>query len=248
MRSSSSFNNGNALSHLAFINSHLSASFLLLAPFLFLSWVSFTSESLFLLIRWVSVRLPLLFGFWWAAVIVCFSSGSFSFLVAFVSVGRAFLLCLVACSFCVCGFGLLCGRGFVWGCMCVCVFSCGACCLLGSFGLGPGFVSECVGFCVGFPKGALALWGVGLVGCVFPPPRVASPVGWVVFFSLGWLVSCSYRGWFFRFSVACLSLGGLCFCLAWLPVVYVVVSSPLRGVAGVLVLSVVGSARWGHEH
>lgn len=107
---------------------------------------------------------------------------------------------------------------------------------------------------LGFPKGALALWGVGLVGCVFPPPRgvsfprVVSPVGWVVFFSLGWLVSCSYRGWFFRFSVACLSLGGLCFCLVWLPVVHVVVSSPLRGVAGVLVLSFVGSARWGHEH
>lgn len=36
--------------------------------------------------------------------------------------------------------------------------------------------------------------------------------------------------------------------LVWLPVVYVVVSSPLRGVAGVLVLSFVGSARWGHEH
>ena len=122
MRSSSSFNNGNALSHLAFINSHLSASFLLLAPFLFLSWVSFTSESLFLLIRWVSGRLPLLFGFWWAAVIVCFSSGSFSFLVAFVSVGRAFLLCLVACSFCVCGFGLLCGPGFVWGRVCLCAW------------------------------------------------------------------------------------------------------------------------------
>lgn len=90
MRSSSSFNNGNALSHLAFINSHLSASFLLLAPFLFLSWVSFTSESLFLLIRWVSVRLPLLFGFLVGGRYRLFSSGSFSFLVAFVSVGRAF--------------------------------------------------------------------------------------------------------------------------------------------------------------
>ena len=117
MRSSSSFNNGNALSHLAFINSHLSASFLLLAPFLFLSWVSFTSESLFLLIRWVSIRLPLLFGFWWAAVIVCFSSGSFSFLVAFVSVGRAFLLCLVACSSCV--GSVCCVVGVSYGAVCV---------------------------------------------------------------------------------------------------------------------------------
>ena len=102
MRSSSSFNNGNALSHLAFINSHLSASFLLLAPFLFLSWVSFTSESLFLLIRWVSVRLPLLFGFWWAAVIVSFFVWFLLFLgclrisgscVSFVS-GGVFILCV----------------------------------------------------------------------------------------------------------------------------------------------------------
>lgn len=260
MRSSSSFNNGNALSHLAFINSHLSASFLLLAPFLFLSWVSFTSESLFLLIRWVSVRLPLLFGFlvggryrllfvWFLLFLGCLRiSGSCVFLwgvVFFCVWWRVHLVCVGS---------VCCVVRVSYGA--VCVFSCGACCLLGSFGLGPGFVSECVGFCVGFPKGALALWGVGLVGCVFPPPRgvsfprVVSPVGWVVFFSLGWLVSCPYRGWFFRFSVACLSLslGGLCFCLVWLPVVHVVVSSPLRGVAGVLVLSFVGSARWGHEH
>ena len=103
--------------------------------------------------------------------------------------------------------------------------------------------------------GALA-WLVvcSLTRGAFPSPSfLPSPGGfsrWVgcVLFSLGWLVSCSCRGWFFRFSVACLSLGGLCFCLVWLPVVHVVVSSPLRGVAGVLVLSYVGSARWGHEH
>lgn len=129
MRSSSSFNNGNALSHLAFINSHLSASFLLLAPFLFLSWVSFTSESLFLPIRRLSVCLPLLFGFWWAAVIVCFSSGSFSFLVAFVSVGRAFS-CGAWSSFVSGGVFILCVwvRFVVWSgfrmglYVCVCLF------------------------------------------------------------------------------------------------------------------------------
>ena len=123
MRSSSSFNNGNALSHLAFINSHLSASFLLLAPFpllvlgVFYFGVPFSSHSLGVCSSSSPIRVfggrPLSFV---VRLVPSLSwLPSYQWVVRFL-VGRGLLLCLVACSSCVCG------PGFVRGCVCLFVW------------------------------------------------------------------------------------------------------------------------------